>query len=75
MSEYKKRLTDDEWARKWGCSMPNRKDAVMVALRDDHLQAREDVKRLVDLARAFMFEGRNEVTLKWAKALLAEVES
>lgn len=40
-------MTDDEWARLWARAMPltNRVEA-LVALRDDHHQAREEVRLL-----------------------------
>lgn len=51
MSEQRKRLKDEEWAKKWGARMPSRRDEVLISLRDDHHQAIEDRKRLAERLR------------------------
>jgi len=54
-----KRLDDIEWAKHWGARMPDRRDPIMVILRDDHHQAREDVKRLAERLRAVTAGGHD----------------
>lgn len=78
MSEQRKRLTDDEVLEKYG--LVRLSDLRLPALRADHLQAREDRKRLAAALRGRIGgrcceEARRQCDACAAdEALLAEVD-
>lgn len=60
-------MTDDEWAKRWAQAMPlNHRNGALVALRDDHHQAREEVRELRDALR--LADGVMWMAEKYAEA-------